>query len=120
MLEDTAVFVKWVMKLIVMIHTGGHARVSISIATEALISSRATCQVSSACFTDIDECSDAAIQRIPLCTGAQSQCVNRVGSYQCTCPAGTVLTPTILPDETVKVSMHGCKAQIFVWTCVCT
>ena len=115
------------MNLTIMIHTGGHAKVSISIVTEAFISqefypTRSTCQVSNACFTDIDECSDAAIQRIPLCTGAQSQCVNQVGSYKCTCPAGTVLTPTVLPDETVVTQCegeYGCKAQIFLNLCVC-
>ena len=59
------------------------------------------------CSTDIDECINAAVQGKLLCTGAQSRCVNQVGSYQCTCPAGTLLTPTVLPDETVMTQCEG-------------
>ena len=59
------------------------------------------------CSTDVDECITAAVQGKLLCTGAQNQCVNQVGSYRCTCPAGTLVTSTVLRDGTVVTQCEG-------------
>ena len=59
------------------------------------------------CSTDVDECINAAVQGKLLCTGAQNQCVNQVGSYQCICPAGTLVTSTVLRDGTVVTQCEG-------------
>ena len=40
--------------------------------------------------TDIDECTEAAMQGTLLCGNSNQRCQNNLGSYVCLCPDGTM------------------------------